>query len=666
MLSQKSWSADFRAAAVPLRTGIGDDALRAALQEANLPTLLASLAQLTGDDTWLTGRFRPSSALGVEDHDSAGLAPELAQELREEALTVLRAWHDGTFEAAPSPSPERLVEMLHLSLGSSQKLPAEIGGLLAEELGVLDRDVVPDAALTDRHIEVLVIGAGLSGLCAAAKLKKAGIAFTILDKNPAVGGTWLENTYPACGVDTPSHLYCYSFAQSPNWSRYFAKRDQLYSYLEQVADTFGLRPHIRFDAEVESMVWDDKAQRWHVTTRSAAGERDSYTANAVISGVGLLNRPSVPAIPGLDSFAGPSMHTACWDNSVDVTGRRVVVIGTGASSMQLVPAIAGKAAHVTVFQRSPQWGLPNANYMRETSEATRTLMAHVPFYMGWYRLRLVWNFGDRLYPALQFDPAWPHPERAVNRTNDKHREYLTDYIRSELGDRQDLLDKCLPTYPPYGKRPLLDNGWFRTVTRDDVTLCTEKVLEVRPNSVVSADGTEYPADILVLATGFQAVRVLGPMEVHGRSGKSLRETWGEDDARAYLGTTVADFPNFFLLLGPNTFAAHGGSAALTIEMQVRYVMSLLLKLASGEVSSVEVKQEVFDAYDRKITEALTNAIWAHPGLTTYYRNEAGRVVVPMPWTNVDYWHMTHEPDLDDFHVVPGRVECRVPATVPVT
>ena len=666
MPSQKNWFAQIRSAAEPVRTRIGDAELRSALQEANLPTLLAALAQLTGDDTWLTGRFRPTSALGVDDHDTAGLPPHLQQEARDEAFGVLRAWHDGAFEAAPPPSPERLTQMLHLSLGSSQRLPEGIGGLLAEELGVLDRDVLPEPDMTPRHIEVLVIGAGLSGLCAAVKLKKAGIPFTILDKNAAVGGTWLENTYPACGVDTPSHLYSYSFAQSPNWTRYFAKRDELYSYLVEVTDTFGLRPHIRFDAEVESMVWDDDAQLWRVTTRSASGHRDTVSANAVISGVGLLNRPAIPSIPGLDSFEGPSMHTACWDNSVDVTGKRVVVIGTGASSMQLVPAIAGRAAHVTVFQRSPQWGLPNNNYMRETSEATRTLMANVPFYLGWYRLRLVWNFGDRLYPALQIDADWAHPERAVNRSNDKHREYLTDYIRSELGDRPDLLEKCLPTYPPYGKRPLLDNGWFRTVTRDDVTLSTERVVEVRPNSVVSADGIEYPADVLVLATGFQAVRVLGPMEVRGRSGKSLRETWGEDDARAYLGTTVPDFPNFFLLLGPNTFAAHGGSAALTIEMQVRYVMSLLLELATGEATSVEVKQEVFEAYDRKISDALTRTIWSHPGMTTYYRNEAGRIVIPMPWTNVDYWHMTHEPDLNDFHVVRSRVSSGVSAAAPAT
>lgn len=634
------------------RSDLTDDQLRAALAEANIPTLLAALAHLTGDDEWLSGRFAPAAPLGVDDHDSAGLSEELQAAVRAEALVVLRAWHDGTLLPAPAPSPERLVRMLSLSLGSSQRLPEDIGGLLAEELGVTDRDVVPDPATMTTPVAVLIIGSGLSGLCAAVKLKKAGIDFSIVEKNPDVGGTWLENTYPGCGVDTPSHLYCFSFAQSPTWSRYFAKRDELHGYLEQLADGYDLRRHIRFGTEVESLDWDDAAQVWRATVREASGAQGTLVANAVITGVGLLNRPAFPAIPGIEDFAGPSMHTAAWDNSLDLRGKRVVVIGTGASAMQLVPAIADEAAHVTVFQRSPQWGLPNNNYMRDTSAATRTLMTQVPFYMGWYRLRLVWNFGDRLYPALQIDPAWKHPERSVNRSSDRHREYLTSYIQSELGERTDLLEACLPTYPPYGKRPLLDNGWFRTMCRDDVDLVTEAVTEIRPDAVISADGVEYPADVLVIATGFQAVRVLGPMEVRGRSGRTLRETWGEDDARAYLGITVPDFPNFFMLLGPNTFAAHGGSAALTIEMEVRYVMSLLSLLATGEASSVECREEVHDGYDKQITDALQSTIWSHPGMTTYYRNARGRIVVPMPWTNVEYWHMTHEVDLGDFHLVP--------------
>jgi 4-hydroxyacetophenone monooxygenase len=401
---------------------------------------------------------------------------------------------------------------------------------------------------------------------------------------------------------------------------------------------------------VESVVWDDGRHRWDVTLRTAGGARETLTADVVISATGYLNRPAYPDIEGLADFAGPCMHTARWPADVEIAGKRVAVLGTGASAMQLVPAIAGVAERVIVFQRSPQWGLPNPNQPRTVPPATQLLMRDVPFYLGWYRLRLVWNFGDRLFPALQIDPDWPHPERAVNAINDRHRQFLTKYILSELGERTDLVDKCLPTYPPYGKRPLLDAGWFRTVARPDVELVTDPVARVTPTGVVTAAGEEIPADVVVLATGFQNLNLLAPIEVRGRSGRTLRETWGEDDATAHLGITVPDFPNFFMLLGPNTIAGHGGSAALGIEMEVRYVMGLIARMVAEGIVTVECRKEVHDAYVERIDEALSRTIWAHRGMTTYYRNRRGRVVSTMPWTNVEFWHMTREPDLDDFHV----------------
>ena len=320
--------------------------------------------------------------------------------------------------------------------------------------------------------------------------------------------------------------------------------------------------------------------------------------------------------------------------------------------MQLVPAIAGVAERVIVFQRSPQWGLPNPNQPRAVGPATQLLMRDVPGYLGWYRLRLVWNFGDRLFPALQIDPDWPHPDRAVNAINDRHRQFLTRYITAELGDRTDLLDKCIPTYPPYGKRPLLDAGWFRTVRHDDVDLVTDRVARITPAGVVTETGEEIPADVLVLATGFQNLNLLAPIEVRGRSGRTLRETWGDDDATAHLGITVPDFPNFFMLLGPNTIAGHGGSAALGIEMEVRYVMGMIARMVDDGIATVECRQDVHDAYVERIDAAMQRTIWVHPGMTTYYRNSRGRVVSTMPWTNAEYWHMTHEPDLADFTVEP--------------
>ena len=625
------------------------DELRAALDEAHLPTLLMAMATLSGDDTWLREEWRPAAPRGAEEDNTGGLPPEVQAEIRAAAFELILAWRAGK-PAADPPPPERLLQMLEISLGPGTSLPPGLAPLLAEELGVASRDVhIADPPPAD-EFHVVVIGGGFGGLCAGIKLRAAGIAFTILEKNDELGGTWHENTYPGCAVDTPSHLYSFSFAQRADWPRYFARRDDLHAYLLSLADDYGLRPFLRCGREVESIVWQDDRQRWDITVRTAGGGRETLGANVVISATGYLNRPAYPAIVGLDDFAGPCMHTARWRSDVEIAGRRVAVLGTGASAMQLVPAIAGVAERVIVFQRSPQWGLPNPNQPRAVPEAMQLLMRDVPGYLGWYRLRLVWNFGDRLFPALQIDPDWPHPDRAVNAINDRHRQFLTKYILSELGDRTDLVDKCLPTYPPYGKRPLLDAGWFRTVARDDVEVVTDRISRITPRGVVVETGEEIPVDVLVLATGFQNLNLLSPIEVRGRSGRTLRETWGEDDGTAHLGITVPDFPNLFLLLGPNTIAGHGGSAALAIEMETRYIMRMIARMVEDGITSVECRKDVHDAYVERIDDALSRTIWAHPGMTTYYRNSRGRVVSTMPWTNSEYWHMTREPDLDEFHV----------------
>jgi 4-hydroxyacetophenone monooxygenase len=625
-----------------------DPALAAALEEANLPTLLLAIAQLTGDDRWLREPYVPTPAKGPGDNDSGGFSHELQASIRADAFDLITAWRQGRITPAPPPTAERVAEMLEISL--CERLPDGYGPLLAEELGVHDRHVeIPAAA---DHLTVLVIGAGVSGLLAAIELQRAGVAYTVVEKDESVGGTWYENTYPGCGVDTPTHLYSLSFAQRPDWSRYFAKRGELYSYLRSLADEYELEPKIRFGLEVIEASWNEQQQRWSVVARDGDGNAHSLSANVLITGVGYFNRPAYPNIKGLESFAGPTMHTARWRDDVELRGKRVAVVGTGASAMQLVPNIAGVAERVIVFQRTPQWGIPHPNYMREVNPGTQLLMREVPHYQGWYRLRLVWAYGDRLHRQVQWDPDWPHPERSINNVNDRMRSFLAGYIDDELGERTDLLEPCVPTYPPYGKRPLLDNGWFRTVARDDVDLVTSDIAEVRADRILTADGAEYEADVLAIATGFKTLQMLSPMEIRGRSGRTLRETWGEDDARAYLGITIPDFPNFFCLLGPNTFAGHGGSGILTIELEMRYVMEMLAVMTEHGIASVDCKQSVHDAYNEELDAALAKTIWAHPGMSTYYRNKYGRIVVPMPWTNVDYWHRTRHPKLDEYHLEP--------------
>lgn len=633
-----------------------DDAWREAVAIANIPTLLVVLVQMTGDRRWLEDPYRPTRTKGLGDNDDGGLPERLQDQIRDAALAAIREWRAGKPLAIPAPSADLLVEMMSVSLGET--VPPEYAPMIAHELGVADErraaSAGADAAGPPPGFGVLIVGAGVSGLCAAIRLQAAGVAYTIVERNETVGGTWLENRYPGCGVDVPSHLYTFSFAPN-DWSQYFALREELHEYFERVASDFGVTERIRFRTEVTAARYDEAAQGWAVDVVNPDGSKETLRADVVISAVGAFNKPRLPDVRGAGSFEGPSAHTARWpEEGIDVEGKRVAVVGNGASAMQLVPAIADAAGSIVVFQRSPQWAAPFEKFRTPVPEPVKFLLRALPLYHAWYRLRLGWAFNDKIWPALQKDPTWPHPERAVNAINDGHRRYFTRHIVSELGDRQDLLEKVLPDFPPFGKRMLLDNGWFRTIARDHVELVAESVAEVRADRVVTTSGAEHEADVLVWATGFDVVRFLAPMEIVGRSGRALQEAWDGDDARAYLGTAVPDFPNFFCLYGPNTQFGHGGSLITVMERQTHYVMSVLSQMFARGVGSVEVRQDVHDRYNEKVDEAHENMVWTHPGMDTYYRNSKGRVVVNNPFKIVDYWEMTEAADLGDYRTEARR------------
>ncbi|TDB95486.1 NAD(P)/FAD-dependent oxidoreductase [Actinomadura sp. 7K534] len=619
------------------------------MADANIPTLLMVLVQLTGDRRWLEPPYRPTRPRGLDDNPTGGLSEHDQATVREAAVDAVLRWRDGAPPALPMPDRDLMSRMMHLSVG--EPVPPEYGLLLVDEL-------TPPAAaeppLQEAGFSVAVIGAGVSGLLAAVRLREAGISCTVFERGDEIGGTWYYNGYPGAGVDTPSYIYSYSFFPW-DWKTHFGRRDDVLDYLRAMVRHYGLSACIELRTTVSSAVYDAAAQGWSVTTVRDDVSR-TRRFDAVISAVGQLNVPAIPELPGLADFRGPVFHSSQWPADLDVTDKRVAVIGTGASAMQIVPAIAPRARHLTVFQRSPHWIAPSTDYFGQVRPTVHFLMTHVPYYRAWYRWRLGWIFNDKAHASLKIDPEWPHPERSLNAVNDRHREHFTNYLREQLAGRPDLQAKALPNYPPFGKRMLLDNGWYAAIRRDNVSLEATHAAALTPSGVQSASGGEHPADVVVLATGFEALKLVQTVEIRGRSGQTLRELWGDDDGWAYLGITTPDFPNLFFLYGPGTSSGAGGSYIFIAECQVNYIVSLLRQMRSRGLAVAEVRREVSDEYNAKLDDAHAGMVWTHPGVRNYYRNNKGRVVTNSPWRFIDYWQMTRSPDLADYETEPDGEE----------
>ena len=633
---------------------IDPQALAEAVAVGNVPTLLMVLVQLTGDESWLKEPYTLTRTRGMEDNDSGGLSPELQVCVREAATEALLRWNAGAGVANPSPCPTLLVRMLSASMG--ERVPDEYGPMLAAEISSALGTQPPAEPLNPPPgFRVAIIGAGITGVAAAVRLKALGLPFTVFERSESVGGVWRDNRYPGAGVDTPSHLYCYSFAPN-DWPHYFADRDEVVAYLERVSRQFGLEEYIRLNSDVLRVCYQPERRCWQVEVRSSAGSVEMVEASVVITAVGAFGVPKLPQLSGLDSFAGPLFHSAHWPNNLSLAGQDVAVIGNGASAMQIVPAIADQVANLTVFQRSPQWAQPFDKLHKPVPAPLRLLLRDVPLYRAWYRLRLMWIFHDKLYTSLRCDPEWPDSARSINKHNDRHRKFLTDYIRTELAGRPDLLAALVPDYPPFGKRMLMDNGWYAALRRDDVTLVTQPVTEVLPEGPVTADGTTWPADVIVAATGFDVVRFLASVDVIGVGGRTLREVWDDDNCAAFLGLAVPGFPNLFTLYGPNTQPGHGGSLIGTIEEQLDYVADVLRQMVQFDIETVECRRAVYDGYVQLVDAAHERMVWTHPGMSTYYRNSRGRVVVNSPFRNLDFWNMTRHADIESVFVCEPAVE----------
>ena len=629
---------------------LDDAALDAALAEAHLPALLASLIHLTGDESLLTPERRPAYII-MADNRVGDYSPEVQADLVARARTAIKAHLEGA-PMPPSLAPEVVRKMMDWVAGAD--IPDHYAPFLADEL-MLDGTSTktpdwsaPKLKSAAGKLKVVVIGAGMSGLLSGIRLKQAGLDFTIVEKNADVGGTWLENAYPGCRVDNPNHMYSYSFEPNHDFPQFYSTQPVLLDYFRRIAERHQLRPHIRFETEVVEAVFDEARALWKVTVKSKDGRRETLEANALITAVGQLNRPRLPDIEGVDSFAGPAFHSARWRQDVDLTGKRVAVIGTGASAYQFVPEIAPKVAHLEIFQRTPPWPLPGPTYHDDVPEGKKWLLEHVPYYDKWYRFFLFWMLTDGFYEMVKADPAWDGGEGAVSEANAGLRALLEQVLAAQAPDRPDLVAKVTPAYPIGGKRALVDNGvWMTALKRDNVDLVTTPIARVTPDGVETKDGVTHKADVLIYGTGFHASHFLWPMRIVGRGGKDLNDVW-KGDARAYLGMTTPGFPNLFMIYGPNTNIVVNGSIIFFSECSVRYIVGCLKLMAETGADAIEVKPEVHDAFNAKVDAANALMAWGAPQVSSWYKNATGRVSQNWPFPLVDYWTATVAPNPADF------------------
>ncbi|MCV7381391.1 4-hydroxyacetophenone monooxygenase [Mycobacterium alsense] len=626
--------------------------IAAALEDVSIPTLLLSLVHITGDPRFIRD-FKP---MGIFLNEVQGFMSEDDKaRARAAALPVIADYRD---RGCPEPEPlslDLIREMMDWA--ACEHVTDDYLPLILEEMDLDGVDPRRPAALpaeSAAEFPVLVVGCGESGLLAGVRLKQANIPFTIVEKNPGPGGTWWENSYPGARVDVANHFYCYSFEPNNDWTHFFAEQYELRDYFTGVMNKHGLGEHVRWNTEVVAAVWNDDEGVWSVSLRGADGQTDTVTARAVITAVGQLNRPHIPEFDGAGTFEGPSFHSAAWDHSVDVTGKRVALIGAGASGFQIAPAIADRVERLSVFQRTAQWMFPNPMYHDEVGDGVRWAMRHLPFYGRWYRFLVLWPGADKGLDAAEGDPNYADQDYAVSDINAAARMMFSEWITSQVGsdpESGELLAKVLPDYPATGKRTLQDNGsWLRTLQRDNVELVRTPIRKIAPHGVVTDDGVTRDADVIVYATGFRHIDVLWPLDIRGRNGIELHRMWGSRPY-AYLGVTVPGFPNFFIIYGPGTHLAHGGSLIFQSELQMRYIDQCLRRLVEDGLHSMEPKPEPAKQWHERTQTRIKKMVWSHPAVKhSYFKNPDGEIHTVSPWRLNEYWAAVREPDWSQFVV----------------
>jgi len=479
---------------------------------------------------------------------------------------------------------------------------------------------------------VAIIGAGLGGLCAGIKLKEAGINdITILEKAGKVGGTWRDNSYPGCCCDVPVALYQFSFAPSLLWDHLFPRYNQVQKYTEDLADNFGLRPHLKMNEETKSAVWDDARAVWKLTTSTGK----TYEANAIVAALGQLNRPLTPEIEGRDSFKGPTFHSARWDHSVKLAGKRVAIIGSAASAVQIIPEIAKETKHLVVFQRTPNWVVPRLD--RPITDEEKALMMTAPQIAAMGR-ELIYQNSDHLFWQAF---SWTKEGRAA------YTRIALNHLAEQVQDPA-LRKKLTPDYPIGCKRILFADDFYPALMRDNVTLETDAIARITPNGIETKTGTKHDVDVIVYATGFETTAWHWSVDVVGKGGRHLRDEWAEAP-QAYYGITAAKYPNMFILYGPNTNLGHN-SITFMLERQVEYAVQAIKAMQDKNIAAMELKPAAQERFNRDLQKDLEKTTWADPHCRSWYKNAQGHITQNWSSHTRDYADQVKHVKWDDYTV----------------
>ncbi|WP_394160841.1 flavin-containing monooxygenase [Galactobacter valiniphilus] len=630
-----------------------DDAtLERIVAGAELPPLLVALASVTGDFSILREDLRPPQPLmDTVGFPHGGMSPEQIATARELALAALKRVRDEGLTSARLLSEEEahlVTDFVTNGADPAYRPLLEHDMALAPHANGRPRWSVEEVAPGTTY-RAAVIGAGVAGMATAYRLRQAGIEVTMFEKGHDIGGTWWKNTYPGVRLDTPNFAYSFSFAQRDDWPAQFSPGAEIHDYTTAVGQRGGLYDGVVFGAEVSTLTWVEADGQWEVAY-AVDGEERAERFEAVFTAVGQLDRPKIPQTPGMESFKGVHMHSAQWDHSIDLTGKRVAVVGTGASAYQIVPAIVDHVQSLTVFQRSSPWMLPTPFYYEDMPEAVGYLSEHLPHFGQWLRLWQHWLGVEGRQHHTAVDPEWTK-EGSISAVHDRVQEQLRALLREQYAGRPDLLAKVTPDYIMGGKRMLRDNGvWAASLKKPQTTLVTSGMDHFVPEGLVDADGVLHELDVVLYATGFEASDFLEPLKITGRGGQDLHARWG-GDAKAYLGLHVPGFPNLFIVSGPNTGHVVNGSLFSMIEYALEYSLDEIRLTLEHGYTALDLREDTLEDFYEVLDAANATKAWGQPEVHTWYKNRFGRVSQIWPLPVLEYWNMTRAVNPEDYEVI---------------